>query len=106
YADGYQEMTTEYGGNPVDGGTYPAIIWARVIDAWKAIQAGREAEAASEENSGETTEPIESTGYATTPVAPAPAAPTQPTAPAAPAPAPAPGGSGGASAGSSGGFSP
>jgi penicillin-binding protein 1A len=106
YADGYQEMTTEYGGNPVDGGTYPAIIWARVIDAWKAIQAGREAEAASEENSGQTTEPIESTGYATTPVAPAPAAPTQPTAPAAPVPAPAPGGSGGASAGSSGGFSP
>lgn len=47
YAEGYKQMLTEYGGSPVDGGTYPAIIWAKVIEAWKSIEEGRAAERAA-----------------------------------------------------------
>ena len=114
YSQGYQEMTTEYGGNPVDGGTYPAIIWARLIEAWKAIEAGREAEEESgiDTDLGDTVvesggsdyyapESTEAAPATPEPAAPAPVAP----APAAPAPAPAPSGGGGSSP-SSGGFAP
>ena len=45
YADSYQQMTTEYGGSPVDGGTYPALIWGRVVEAWNALEASRAADA-------------------------------------------------------------
>ncbi len=133
YADSYQQMLTEYAGSPVDGGTYPALIWAQVVEAWKALEAtraaGREAEAAAEE-SGEdvpadssatvpvapTTEdytapstPAPSTAEPTTP-APTTPAPTAP-APVAPAPAPAPATpapstGGGGAAPSTGGASP
>lgn len=115
YSQGYQEMTTEYGGNPVDGGTFPAIIWSRVIEAWKALEAGREAEAQSGAidteygdsgvDSGGTdyyvpdaTEAAPAEPVAPEPAAPAPVAPAAPAAPAAP--------SGGGSSSSSGGFSP
>ena len=47
YAEGYKEMLTEYGGSPVDGGTYPAIIWARVIEAWQSIEEARAADRAA-----------------------------------------------------------
>ena len=114
YSDRYQEMTTEYGGSPVDGGTFPAIIWARVIEAWQSIEAGRAYEEdAMDEDAGSdsSTYTLESTSDGSSyspapaaPAAPAPAAPA-PTAPAAPA-APAPTTGGGTSAGSSGGFSP
>ena len=30
-------METEYGGEPVDGGTFPAIIWSQVMQACEAI---------------------------------------------------------------------
>ena len=43
-------METEYGGNPVDGGTFPAIIWSQVIEACEAIRDEREAEAEAEED--------------------------------------------------------
>ncbi len=53
YADSLTPMTTEFSGGPVDGGTFPALIWASVISAWQEIQAEkaaeREAERASEE---------------------------------------------------------
>ena len=106
YAEGYQEMTTEYGGNPVDGGTYPAIIWSRVIEAWKALEAGRESEAAAgdTEIEGEAADSGGSTGYSPVPATPTPSAPGPPATPAPAAPAPS--GGGGATAGSSGGFSP
>jgi hypothetical protein len=46
-------METEYGGGPVDGGTYPALIFSRVIDAYDSIQASRnegdEVEASTDE---------------------------------------------------------
>jgi hypothetical protein len=40
-------MTTLYNGGPVMGGTFPALIWARVISAWRDIQAEHAAEAAA-----------------------------------------------------------
>ena len=82
YPDSYQEMETEYGGSPVDGGTYPAIIWARVIEAWLAIESGRISE---EADSSDTVEVIEGAPEPVTPSAPAPAP-----APSSPAPSPAP----------------
>ncbi len=59
YAQGYQQMLTEYGGQPVDGGTFPTLIWARVVEAWKAIEEARAADreaaaAAKEAASGDT----------------------------------------------------
>ena len=39
YADTTTPMTTLYEGGPVMGGTFPALIWASVISAWKEIQA-------------------------------------------------------------------
>jgi penicillin-binding protein 1A len=49
YADEVIPMTTEYGGAPVDGGTYPALIWASVMSAWQELRPIREAEAAEQE---------------------------------------------------------
>ncbi|MDQ2700182.1 MAG: transglycosylase domain-containing protein, partial [Actinomycetota bacterium] len=82
YAEGYKEMLTEYAGSPVDGGTYPAIIWARVIEAWKEIEEARAAERAAkaaeeesdEDSTGDTsTELPESTDtYVPEQTAPAP----------------------------------
>ena len=116
YAQGYQEMTTEYGGSPVDGGTFPAIIWSRVINAWKALEAGRAAEAETgEAATGETLIESDGTDYyvpeateaaPSAPVAPEPAAPA-PEVPATPAPtAPSPPSGGGGVSASSGGFAP
>ena len=44
YADTTTPMTTVYNGGPVDGGTFPALIWASVISAWEEIRAERAAE--------------------------------------------------------------
>jgi penicillin-binding protein 1A len=40
-------METEYGGLPVDGGTFPAEIWAKIMAACESIRAQHEAEDAS-----------------------------------------------------------
>jgi len=48
YADSNTPMLTEYAGAPVDGGTFPALIWAGVISAWEAIAEERAAERRSE----------------------------------------------------------
>ena len=44
YADTLTPMTTEFSGGPVDGGTFPALIWASVISTWEDIQAERATE--------------------------------------------------------------
>jgi penicillin-binding protein 1A len=44
YPDSTTPMTTLYNGGPVMGGTFPALIWAQVIDAWLEIQAEKAAE--------------------------------------------------------------
>lgn len=48
YADSTTPMTTEYAGGPVDGGTFPALIWASIVSAWEEIAAQRAADRASE----------------------------------------------------------
>ncbi|HEX7244668.1 MAG TPA: transglycosylase domain-containing protein [Solirubrobacterales bacterium] len=48
YADTTTPMTTLYNGGPVMGGTFPALIWASVISAWRDIEAERTAEAKEE----------------------------------------------------------
>ncbi|HWA54063.1 MAG TPA: transglycosylase domain-containing protein [Solirubrobacterales bacterium] len=79
YADTTTPMTTLYNGGPVMGGTFPALIWARVISAWEEIKAERAAEAkerkrdngssssSSSEESGSTYTTPESTGEIETP---------------------------------------
>jgi penicillin-binding protein 1A len=127
YADTTTPMTTLYNGGPVMGGTFPALIWARVVSAWEQIKAEREAEKASRTHrssgggggggsgggeeyvpSAPSTEgsPSESEGSepapAPEPAAPEPREPAAPATPApspAPAPAPAPGPSGGGGGG-------
>jgi penicillin-binding protein 1A len=47
YADSATSMETLYNGGPVMGGTFPALIWARVISAWEQIKAEIAAEKAS-----------------------------------------------------------
>jgi penicillin-binding protein 1A len=44
YPDSTTPMTTLYNGGPVMGGTFPALIWAAVISAWREIQAEHAAE--------------------------------------------------------------
>lgn len=96
YPEGYQKMLTEYGGSPVDGGTYPALIWAKVIEAWQAIEAARaadrEAKAAEEEADGEAGTTTDTTvDPAPDYVAPTPEPAPEPEATTpAPEPAPAP----------------
>ncbi|HET7589357.1 MAG TPA: transglycosylase domain-containing protein [Solirubrobacterales bacterium] len=47
YPDTTTPMTTLYNGGPVMGGTFPALIWASVISAWREIQAERKTERAA-----------------------------------------------------------
>lgn len=47
YPDSTTPMTTLYNGGPVMGGTFPALIWARVISAWEDIKAEKAAEKAA-----------------------------------------------------------
>ena len=83
HADTNTPMTTEYGGAPVDGGTFPALIWAGVMSAWEQIRAERGANRSSSSGG--------STYVPSAPSSPAPpsSAPATP-APAAPAPSPPP----------------
>ncbi|MEX1218766.1 MAG: transglycosylase domain-containing protein [Solirubrobacterales bacterium] len=125
YPEGYRKMLTEYDGAPVDGGTYPALIWASVISAWQNIELNRVAEraakAAGEEivdsETGDTaidsgadySTPDYSTDGATAPEATAPApdpAPTPAPAPVAPAPTSPTSPTGGGVTPGSGGASP
>jgi penicillin-binding protein 1A len=76
HRDSVTPMETEFAGAPVDGGTFPALIWHDIIVAYESI-------IGSEEDDEE--EETESTA-----VAPAPAAPVAPTEPAPTEPAPAP----------------
>jgi len=100
YADTTTPMTTLYNGGPVQGGTFPALIWASVISAWKEISAEEAAERASERkdrsgssegsSSGEgSLEPSEPLPEPSEPL-PEPEAAPEPAAPEEAGPAPAP----------------
>jgi penicillin-binding protein 1A len=120
YADTTTPMLTEYAGGPVDGGTFPALIWAGVISAWREIAEERAAEKESERDEGDSgsegdssspPSPEDETYVPPPPSEPEPAPAPEPDAPeaspepeAAPEEAPAPsspesGGGGGITAG-------
>jgi penicillin-binding protein 1A len=116
YADTTTPMSTLYNGGPVMGGTFPALIWARVISAWEQINSERAAERASRghgargHGGGEAYAPpppsTESAPASPEPgeaaPAPRPGAAPESAAPANPAPPPTPessGGGGGITAG-------
>ena len=80
YADKVQAMETEYAGNPVAGGTWPAVIWQAFMSQAIQVRDQREAEEAAE-NDG-----VETTPAPVTPSAPAPAPEDDGTAEPAPAP--------------------
>jgi penicillin-binding protein 1A len=52
HADTNTPMTTEYGGAPVDGGTFPALIWGRIMSAIESIYSAHKAAANSKDSSG------------------------------------------------------
>lgn len=60
YPDTTTPMTTLYNGGPVMGGTFPALIWARVISAWQDIKAEHAAEKAARKAAREAGEDPES----------------------------------------------
>jgi penicillin-binding protein 1A len=112
YADTLTPMTTEFSGGPVDGGTFPALIWAGVISAWQDIQAERAAERGEDKEGSDGSDYVPSTPSYEAPESSAPeteAAPSSPESntesaePAPEAPEAAPeggvsGGTGGAAA--------
>jgi penicillin-binding protein 1A len=56
YPDTTTPMLTLYNGGPVMGGTYPAMIWARVITAWEEIKKQHLAEKRAKERAKEAKE--------------------------------------------------
>jgi penicillin-binding protein 1A len=89
YAESATPMETEFSGAPVDGGTFPALIWAGVINAWQDITADRAAERKAEKE-GSSASPSTTEDSSTPPsteAEPAPSPEPEPE-PAEPAPAP------------------
>jgi penicillin-binding protein 1A len=97
HADGRVPMSTEFSGGPVDGGTYPALIFADIVNAWKSLAEARgeyeESEAAELEVPAPV-EPAPNPAPAPAPV-PTPEVPSGDGASAAPASQGAPGEVGG-----------
>jgi penicillin-binding protein 1A len=71
-------MKTEYNGGPVDGGTFPALIWHDVVLAYESIIGSAKEEDKSQVST--------SSGAPTSTTPAAPVAPVEPTAPVAPVP--------------------
>ncbi len=121
YPDTVQPMETEFAGAPVDGGTFPALIFAQIVNAYDVILDARKAgEEFEDDGSTSSTVPPESSSVAPTTttedVAPAPEtesvepAPETDTEPAEPEPQetapPADTGDNGAPAAPAGGVAP
>ncbi len=68
YRDTVTPMETEYAGGPVDGGTFPALIFSQIANAYEEVQAGHK------DNPGATTD-TETSSTVTPPAAEAPTAP-------------------------------
>jgi penicillin-binding protein 1A len=111
HRDGVVPMETEYAGNPVDGGTYPADIWHDIVVAYDSI-IGSDEKNEDQNTLDDGTAPTAPAPTTTTPTyeeeapAPEPTAPPEeeapaPAAPAEPAPAP-PTGDGGTGTGAVG----
>ena len=108
HPDSVEPMLTEFAGAPVDGGTFPALIFADLVNAYQALEAEREAGEDPEPSEEPVTEappteavPTESAADRAPAADPEPAAPDEaaggggdtsaaaPEAPSAPDPAPA-----------------
>jgi len=65
HADTNTPMETEYNGGPVDGGTYPALIWGRIMSALESIYSEHKAEENDRGDSGSSTtsDSGDSSGY-------------------------------------------
>jgi penicillin-binding protein 1A len=66
YPDTTTPMETLYNGGPVQGGTFPALIWADVMSAWLEIQAEKAAEKKARQagrEEGEEFDPAEAETY-------------------------------------------
>jgi penicillin-binding protein 1A len=112
YADRVRSMSTEYQGGPVEGGTYPAEIWADIMSSILDIEAARHPEEAPDETQYAPVEPSIPAPSEPAPSEPAPEPAPQEPAPAPeqqapePTPAPAPQGGGGGGTGAAGGAEP
>jgi penicillin-binding protein 1A len=51
HPDSTESMATDYNGGPVDGGTYPALIWGRIMSSLESIYAEHKAAANSKDSS-------------------------------------------------------
>jgi penicillin-binding protein 1A len=56
HADSTKSMSYEYNGGPVDGGTYPALIWGRIMSAIESIYSEHKAEADNRDDSGDSSD--------------------------------------------------
>ena len=90
HADTNTPMTTDYNGGPVDGGTYPAYIWGRIMAAVEAIYSQQRAEA-NDRNDSDSTSTSTDSGT------------TDYSAPSSSSPSPSYGGGGGGGGGDTGG---
>jgi penicillin-binding protein 1A len=57
HADTVEPMKTEFGGSPVDGGTFPALIFADVVNAYTSLEDARKAGQDPDVESSGTTSP-------------------------------------------------
>jgi penicillin-binding protein 1A len=88
HPDAVTPMTTEFGGAPVDGGTFPALIFHDVVLAYEELQAQEKAEDAADEPVDDTyVAPVDET-YVAPPVETAPVEPVVPEEAAPPEEAP------------------
>jgi penicillin-binding protein 1A len=89
HADSVTPMKTEFAGAPVDGGTFPALIFADIVNAYEALEAGRDEEEGEDDEGDESdgAVPAAPTPAAAPPVEPADTATAAPAAPADTAPA-------------------
>jgi penicillin-binding protein 1A len=93
YPDKLVPMTTQYAGGPVEGGTWPAIIWhSFMVQALQVLQQEQQSKN-NKDNNGQNTTSTDTTPVPTPSVAPvapstgpAPVAPSTTPAPTAPAP--------------------
>ena len=54
HRDSTESMSTDYNGGPVDGGTYPALIWGRIMSAIESIYREQKAAEAHKGDSSST----------------------------------------------------
>jgi len=63
HADSTTPMTTDFNGGPVDGGTFPALIWGRIMSAVESIYSQEKAAEKHGGNSSSTTSTTSSGSY-------------------------------------------